>query len=141
VDKMSIDIDSLKLPDDVRYTKTSEWARAKDAVVTVGITDYAQSELSDIVYVEMPKLGAKVQQGKECGVVESVKAASDFFAPVSGEVVEVNKLLADSPEMMNKDPYGEGWFIRVKASNAKELAGLMDLAAYKKFLKEEAGHH
>ena len=137
---MSTDIDSLNLPDDLKYTKSSEWAKLDGDVVTIGITDYAQSELSDIVFVEPPEVGDTVEQGGEIGVVESVKAASDFYAPVTGEVVETNEKLGDSPELMNKDPYGEGWFIKVKADNPGQLDGLMDAAAYREFLKTEGGH-
>ena len=137
---MSTDIDSLNLPDDLRYTKSSEWAKLDGDVVTIGITDYAQSELSDIVFVEPPEVGDTVEQNGEIGVVESVKAASDFYAPVSGEVVETNEKLQDSPELMNKDPYGEGWFIKVKADDPGQFDDLMDAAAYREFLKAEGGH-
>ena len=136
---MSTDIDGLKLPDDVKFTKSSEWAKQDGDVFIIGITDYAQSELSDIVYVEFPDIGTVVEQSGEIGVVESVKAASDFYAPVAGEIVEVNETLQDSPEIMNKDPYGDGWFLKIKASDAYQFDGLMDAAAYKEFLKTE-GH-
>jgi glycine cleavage system H protein len=137
---MSTDIDSLKLPDDVKYTKSSEWARKDGEFIIIGITDYAQSELSDIVYVEPPEVGDTFDQGAEVGVVESVKAASDFYAPISGEVVEVNEKLADEPDLMNKDSYGDGWFIKFKPSDEGQFDGLMDVAAYKEFLKSEGGH-
>jgi glycine cleavage system H protein len=137
---MSTDIDSLNLPEDVKYTKTSEWARKEGDVAVIGITDYAQSELSDIVYVEPPEVGDTFEQSGELGVVESVKAASDFYAPVTGEVVETNEKLQDSPELMNKDPYGEGWFVKIKMDDPGQFDGLMDAAAYKEFLKTEGGH-
>lgn len=137
---MSTDIDSLNLPEDLKYTKTSEWAKVDGDVAVIGITDFAQSELSDIVYVEPPEVGDTVEQSAEFGVVESVKAASDFYAPVSGEIVEVNEKLQDSPELMNKDPYGEGWFVKVKMSDPSQIGGLMDAAAYREFLKTEGGH-
>ena len=128
---MSTDIDSLDLPDDLRYTKSSEWAQLEGDIVVIGITDYAQSE--------PPEVGDTVEQGGEIGVVESVKAASDFYAPVTGEVTEVNEKLQDSPELMNRDPYGDGWFIKVKAEDPGQYEGLMDAAAYREFLKAEGG--
>ena len=137
---MSTDIDSLKLPDDLKYTKSSEWVRVDGDIAVIGITDYAQSELSDIVYVEPPEVGDTVEQAGEMGVVESVKAASDFYSPVTGEVVGVNEKLQDSPELMNKDTYGEGWFVKVKMADPSQLDALMDVAAYKEHLKAEAGH-
>ena len=115
-----------------KFAKTHEWAFAEDGVATVGISDYAQKEISDIVFVELPKAGAKVEQGKPCSVIESVKAAADFFAPVSGVVTEVNAALADDPARVNQSPHGEGWFFKIRMSKPAELAALMDFAAYQK---------
>ena len=115
-----------------RFAKTHEWACAEDGVAAVGISDYAQKEISDIVFVELPKAGAKVEQGKPCAVIESVKAAADFFAPVSGDVVEVNDAIVDNPALVNQAPHGEGWFFKIKLSKPAELAGLMDFATYQK---------
>ena len=115
-----------------RFAKTHEWAFAEGGVAATGISDYAQKEISDIVFVELPKVGAKVEQGKPCAVIESVKAAADFFAPVSGEVVEVNDAIADNPALVNQAPHGEGWFFKIKLSKPAELAGLMDFATYQK---------
>ncbi|MFQ5993592.1 MAG: glycine cleavage system protein GcvH [Acidiferrobacterales bacterium] len=118
-------------PDDLRYAKTHEWARLEDdGTVTVGITDHAQELLGDLVFVELPALGTQVTAGNECAVVESVKAASDIYAPVSGEIIEVNSALADAPETVNGDPYGDGWMFRIKASAKDEYDALIDANAY-----------
>ena len=117
-------------PADLKYTKTHEWARAEaDGTVSVGITDHAQEMLGDIVFVEPPDIGRKLAAGAECAVVESVKAAADIYAPVSGEVVAVNAALADAPQSINQDAYG-AWIFRLKPSNAEELGSLLDAAAY-----------
>ena len=113
-----------------RFAKTHEWAFAEGGVAATGISDYAQKEISDIVFVELPKVGAKVEQGKPCAVIESVKAAADFFAPVSGEVVAVNDAIADNPALVNQSPHGEGWFFKIKMSKPAELEALMEFAAY-----------
>ena len=113
-----------------RFAKTHEWAFAADGLATVGISDYAQKEISDIVFVELPKAGAQVVQGKPCAVIESVKAAADFYAPVSGEVVEVNDAIVDNPALVNQAPHGDGWFFKIKMSKPAELEALMDFAAY-----------
>ncbi|MDD4003868.1 MAG: glycine cleavage system protein GcvH [Elusimicrobiaceae bacterium] len=113
-----------------KFAKSHEWAHVEGDTATVGISDFAQHEISDIVFVELPKAGAAVEQGKACAVIESVKAASDFYAPVSGTVTEVNKALVDEPSLANKAPHGEGWFFKLKLSKPAELAGLMDFAAY-----------
>lgn len=118
---------------DVRYQKSHEWARLEGDTVTVGISDYAQDELGDIVFVELPEVGKTMKQGETFGVVESVKAASDVYMPVSGEVVEVNEVLADKPETINESPFGEGWIMKVKASDSSELDSLMDAAAYQEY--------
>jgi glycine cleavage system H protein len=118
-------------PKELKYTKSHEWLRAEsDGTVTVGITQHAQELMGDLVYVELPAQGTKVTAGKECSVVESVKAASDVYAPVSGEIVAVNTAVSDAPETVNKDPYGAGWMFRIKPSNQAEVAALLDAAAY-----------
>ena len=119
----------------VRYTKDHEWVRVDGGEAMIGITDYAQTQLGDIVYVELPEIGKRVEQGKEAAVVESVKAASEVYAPVSGEVMAVNAKLGDDPAKVNSDPMGEGWFFKLKLSDAKELDALMDEAAYAKFVE------
>ena len=127
-----------KTPKELKYTKSHEWVRPeKDGTVTVGITDHAQELMGDLVYVELPPQGAKIATGKECAVVESVKAASDVYAPVSGEVVAVNSALADAPETANKDPYGAGWMFRLKPANPGELNSLLDAAAYEALVASE----
>jgi glycine cleavage system H protein len=124
------------IPNDLKYTKTHEWARRNDdGTVTVGITDHAQSELGDMVFVEPPEVGSALQAGKECAVVESVKAASDVYSPVNGEVAETNEALADAPELINQDPYGEGWLFRVDTNDS--LDDLLDAAAYETLEAEE----
>ena len=122
-------------PRDYKYTKDHEWAKMAGSSATVGITDYAQEQLGDIVYVELPPVGETLEQSKPFGVIESVKAASDLYAPLSGEVVEVNEELAEHPELVNQDPYGKGWMIKVKASDPSELEGLMTAEEYEEFLK------
>ncbi len=119
----------------VRYTDEHEWIRLEGDIVTVGITDYAQHQLGDVVYVELPQPGQKVEKGKQAAVVESVKAASEVYAPVTGEVVEVNQALVDEPATVNADPMGKGWFVKLKVANRAELDGLMDEAAYQKFVE------
>ena len=127
-----------QIPEDLKYTKDHEWVRLEaDGNVTVGITDHAQEQLGDLVFVELPQVGAKLTGGKDCAVVESVKAASDVYAPVGGEVVAANNKLADAPETINQDPYGEGWMFRVKPDAAK-LDHLLDAAGYKALLESEA---
>ena len=118
-----------------RFAKTHEWAFAEGGVAAVGISDYAQKEISDVVFVELPKVGAQVEQGKPCAVIESVKAAADFYAPVSGEVVAVNDALVDNPALVNQAPHGDGWFFKIKMSKPAELEGLMDFAAYRKTIQ------
>lgn len=124
------------IPADLRYTKDDEWIQVEGDEGIIGITDYAQDALSDIVYVELPSEGEKLQEGDTFGVVESVKAASDLYMPVSGEIVAANDDLPDAPETLNSDPYGEGWLIRVKFSNPGELDSLMDSAAYSAYCDE-----
>jgi len=120
---------------DTKYTKEHEWLRVDGEVGTIGITQYAQEQLGDVVFVDVPQAGRKVAKGEACAVVESVKAASDIYAPVSGEVVEANAALADTPGDVNAEPMGKGWFFKIKLSDKGELAGLMDEAAYNDFVK------
>jgi glycine cleavage system H protein len=121
----------------LRFTKDHEWVRLDGDLVVIGITDYAQSQLGDVVYVELPEIGHRVEQGKEAAVVESVKAASEVYAPVSGEVAEVNDALAADPAKVNADPLGEGWFLKLRLDDPKQLDGLMDEAAYQRFVEEQ----
>ena len=121
---------TLKVPSDLKYTKNDEWLRIEGSSATVGITDYAQDQLNDIVYVEFPDIGAEIAQGSTFGVVESVKAASDIYMPVGGTITEVNSALEDTPELINSDPYGKGWLVKFTLKNASEADGLMDAAAY-----------
>ena len=121
----------------LRFTKDHEWVRLDDDLAVIGITDYAQSQLGDVVYVELPEPGHRVEQGKEAAVVESVKAASEVYAPVSGEVAEVNDALAADPAKVNADPLGEGWFMKLRLDDPKQLDGLMDEAAYRRFVEEQ----
>jgi glycine cleavage system H protein len=125
---------SFKIPPDLLYTKDDEWLRREGDEAVVGITDYAQDALSDIVYVELPGIGESFGAGEAFGVVESVKAASDLFMPVSGEVVAVNESLPDTPEMLNTDPFGNAWLVRIRLADPGELAQLMDAAAYTEYL-------
>lgn len=127
-------------PPDCRYTKEHEWVRVEDDVGTVGITAYAQDQLGDIVYLDLPRLGTAVRQFEKLGEVESVKAVSDLFAPVSGEVTEVNEQVDEAPELVNRDPYGAGWLVRVRLSEPAELAALLSAEEYDEILAaEQAG--
>ncbi len=119
----------------VRYTKDHEWIRIEGDVAVIGITDYAQTQLGDVVYVELPAPGRRVEQGKEAAVVELVKAASEVYAPISGEVIAVNDALSGEPGKVNADPQGEGWFLKLRIANPKELDGLMDEKAYAAFVE------
>jgi glycine cleavage system H protein len=121
----------MTVPGDLLYTKEHEWVRVQGDVAIVGITDYAQGELGDVVFVELPEVGAPLSQNDSFGTIEAVKAVSDLFAPASGEVTKVNPLLADAPETVNKDPYGDGWMIQVRMSNIADLDVLMKADAYK----------
>lgn len=125
---------ATKIPSDRKYTKDHEWAKEWSGKVGIGITDFAQHSLTDIVFVELPKVGAKIEAGKPFGVVESVKSASDLYAPVSGEVTDVNKEVLEKPELVNLDPYEKGWMIAVKP--AGKVDHLMDATAYKKHIGE-----
>jgi glycine cleavage system H protein len=126
------------IPDDLHYSREDEWARADGSSVTVGVTDYAQQQLGDIVFVELPEPGTALRKGEPFGVVESVKAVSDLCAPVSGQVASVNGALADSPEIVNEDCYGEGWMLVVEASDPDELGQLLDAEAYRKYVEERS---
>ena len=121
----------MDFPGDLKYCKEHEWVRLEGDVAVIGITEFAQDELGDIVYVEQPKVGDTVSQNEQFGVVESVKTVSDLYSPVSGEVVEVNDEVSSSPELINKEPYGTGWIIKVKTSDAAELANLLSADDYK----------
>jgi glycine cleavage system H protein len=119
----------------LRFTTDHEWIRLEGDLAVVGITDYAQSQLGDVVYVELPEIGRRVEKGKEAAVVESVKAASEVYAPISGEVAEVNDAIIADPAKVNADPMGEGWFIKLRLADRKELDGLMDEAGYQRFVE------
>jgi glycine cleavage system H protein len=123
---------------DLKFSKDHEWVAMEGDVATIGITDHAQQALGDVVFVELPELGREVKAGEACAVVESVKAASDVYAPLSGRVVEVNSALGDTPGTINSDPAGEGWFFKLELSTPAELAELMDDAAYHRFVEESA---
>ena len=124
----------MHIPAELKYTKDHEWARIEGDVATVGITDYAQSELGDIVYVELPEVGKKTKQADSFGTIEAVKAVSDLFAPLSGEIIEINHTLSDQPEVINKDPYGEGWLVKIKVSNKSEISKLLDKSKYEELI-------
>jgi len=124
-------------PSDYRYTKDHEWIKVSGDTGTIGITDYAQHELGDVVFVEVPAVGKQITAGKVFGTIESVKAVSEIFAPVSGEVTETNTELTNKPEIVNSDPHGAGWLIKAKLSNPSEVSGLMDAAAYQAFISEK----
>jgi glycine cleavage system H protein len=124
-------------PENFRYTKEHEWVHVEGDIATIGITDHAQHELGDIVYVDLPKVGAHLEQGKSLGSVESVKAVSDVYAPVGGEVTEINGTLADAPEKLNEDPHGAAWLIKLKLSDAGQLQNLMTAAEYQTYVGAE----
>lgn len=124
-----------KVPADLRYAKSHEWVRLDGDVATIGITDHAQRELTDVVFVELPAVGKKIKAGESCAVVESVKTASDIYSPVSGQVVEANKALVDNPALVNSDPYGNGWFFKVKLSAPEELNTLLTPKQYEAQIK------
>jgi glycine cleavage system H protein len=119
------------VPADLKYAKSHEWVRVSGDTAVVGITDHAQHELTDVVFVELPEVGRKVKAGEACAVVESVKTASDIYSPVSGEVVEINKTVVDDPALVNREPFAGGWFYKIKLSNAGELNGLITPDSYK----------
>ena len=125
---------SLEFRDDVKYTKEHEWVKLEGDVATVGITDYAQRQLGDVVFIELPEAGTQVEQMKPFGVIEAVKAVSDIFSPITGEVTEVNSELQTQSNLINSDPYGQGWIIKIKIKDPKELDTLMSLADYRKLV-------
>jgi glycine cleavage system H protein len=126
------------VPEQLRYTKDHEWIRVEGDVGTVGITDHAQEELGDIVYVELPKVGAALEQSASFGSVESVKAVSDIYSPVAGEVTEANAALADAPEKVNDDPYGQGWIMKLRLTTPQQVESLMTAAQYEEYVKSES---
>jgi len=127
-----------QIPNDLKYTKSHEWVRVEtDGTLTVGITDHAQALMGDMVYVDLPEAGRKLAAGKECAVVESVKAASDVYAPVAGEIAMSNATLSDAPETVNRDPYREGWIFKLKPTNAADVNGLLDAKAYEALVAAE----
>ena len=128
-------------PKDYRYTKEHEWIKADGATGTIGITDYAQHELGDVVFVELPKVGTQLKAGQSLGTIESVKAVSEIFTPVSGEVTETNPALVDAPEKINSDPHGSAWLIKIRLADPKEPASLMDAAAYEAYVVGKAKEH
>jgi len=124
----------MEFPKNLKYTKDHEWIRVEDGTGVVGITDYAQGELGDVVFVELPAVGTELEQGKQFGTIEAVKTVSDIFAPVSGEIVEINPALKDSPELVNKEPYAGGWMLKIKIKNKLELDSLLDSAKYQEMV-------
>jgi glycine cleavage system H protein len=124
----------MNFPENVKYTADHEWIRVEGKFGWIGITDYAQSELGDIVYIEIPTVGAKVEKGKSFGTIEAVKAVSDLFAPIAGEVVEINAEMKDHPEVVNKDPYDKGWMVKIVITDPAQLDTLLDVQAYKKLI-------
>src|SRR5438270_1527712 len=131
----------MSTPEDSKYAKSHEYVHfdEKDGVGTIGITEYAQKELGDVVFVELPQVGTQLEQGDELGSIESVKAVSELFAPISGEVVEVNEALTEKPELVNTDPYGDGWMVRIKLATPEEVGELMDAEEYEEYVEKEAG--
>jgi glycine cleavage system H protein len=129
----------LNIPRELFYTESHEWAKVDGNKATVGITDYAQHELGDIVYIELPEVGREVKKGEVFGSVESVKAVSDLYSPLSGKVIEVNDELSSHPEFINQDPYGKGWIIKIEIKDEKERNKLMNAESYELFVKEESG--
>ncbi|TMQ62791.1 MAG: glycine cleavage system protein GcvH [Candidatus Eisenbacteria bacterium] len=127
----------MEFPEDVRYTREHEWARLENGVVTVGITSYATDQLGDVVFVELPQSGRQLEASKPFGVVEAVKTVSDLYAPVSGEVVEVNRALADNPALVNQSPFGEGWMIRIRPGRVEEVQQLLTHAEYARLVEEQ----
>jgi glycine cleavage system H protein len=125
---------TMNFPEELKYTKDHEWVRVEGDTVTIGITDFAQKELGDIVYVEVDTLDETLDQEEVFGTVEAVKTVSDLFLPVAGEIIEFNEALEDAPENVNSDPYGAGWMVKVKMSDASQLAGLLSVAAYKELI-------
>ncbi len=126
----------MNVPEELKYTKEHEWLKAEEGVVTIGITDYAQSELGDIVFVELPQVGDTVSQGEPFGTIEAVKTVADLFSPVSGEVSELNPKIEEDPAVMNKDPYGEGWMMKIKMSDASQADSLLSPTDYRALIEK-----
>ena len=127
----------MDFPDELKYTEEHEWVAIEEDVATIGISDFAQSQLGDVVFVELPEVGDDLEAGKPFGVVESVKAVSDIYSPLSGEVVEINEELPDAPEILNTSPYEDGWLIKIRLSNPQELNDLLDATAYQELVADE----
>jgi len=127
----------MDFPDDLKYTEEHEWALLEGDLVSIGITDFAQHQLGDVVFVDLPAVGERVEAGKAFGVVESVKTVSDVYAPISGEIVEINSELLDAPETVNNSPYDDGWMVRIRPDDAADLDELMDATSYQDFIEEE----
>jgi glycine cleavage system H protein len=127
----------MEFPENLFYTESHEWVRDEGGHVTIGLTDHAQRELKDIVYVELPEIGSEFKKGESIGVVESVKTVADIFSPINGKVVEINSALKDHPQFVNEDPYGKGWMVKMEVQDKEELKGLLSLKAYQGCLPEE----
>ena len=127
-------------PEDNRYAKSHEYVHVEGEIGTIGITEYAQKELGDVVFVELPQVGSQLEAGDELGSIESVKAVSELFSPVSGEVIEVNEALADKPDLVNTDPWGDGWMVKIKLTQPEEADELMTAEEYEEFVEKEASH-
>ncbi|HEX8619309.1 MAG TPA: glycine cleavage system protein GcvH [Thermoanaerobaculia bacterium] len=130
----------MSTPEDNRYAKSHEYVHVEGNVATIGITDYAQKELGDVVFVELPQVGSELEAADELGSIESVKAVSELFSPVSGEVIEINEALADNPALVNTDSYGDGWMIRIRLSDPTEIDELMTAEEYDEYIEKESGH-
>ena len=131
---------ATSIPEDNRYAKTHEYAHPEGDVAVIGISDFAQKELGDVVFVELPQVGSELEAGDELGSIESVKAVSELFSPVSGKVVEINEALADNPALVNTDPYGDGWMIRIHVSDPTEVEELMTAEEYEEYIEKESAH-
>ena len=127
-------------PEDSKYAKSHEYAHLDGDIATIGITDYAQKELGDVVFVELPQVGSQLEQNEELGSIESVKAVSELFSPVSGEVVEINEKLAEKPELVNTDPYGDGWMMKMRLSTPEEVDEMMTAEEYEEYVEKESAH-
>ena len=130
----------MSTPEDNRYAKSHEYVHVEGGVATIGISEYAQKELGDVVFVELPQVGSELEAADELGSIESVKAVSELFSPVSGEVVEINEALAENPALVNTDPYGDGWMVRIRLSDATEVDELMTAEEYDEYIEKESGH-
>ena len=128
----------MNLPEDIKYSKEHEWIKVSGNIAIIGVSDYAQDQLGEVVFVELPDEGEEFEKGDAFGVIESVKSVNDIYAPISGRIVEVNDPVADSPEIVNEDPYGEGWLVKIEMTDPKELADLMSAKDYEAYIKEES---